>query len=295
MPPGPERRAASPRRPRVDTRTQPGRTSFGPRIARVGAVVSACLRRWSVPEWAHVRSQPVTTGEQVRPQPRRFYDGGVLPVGDRIGLPPDPAHDPADRARAAPRGRPRGLQPRAAHRLRRPAPRRDPRARDHRLPHRPDLDAGAVHLAGAQDRRAPAGGAGPRRPRRGRRRAVLRLDRGPHHRPGGGRPGLPRRDGRHRHRRRPAMDRLDGGHRRDDLRPRRPAPVAGVVTRCALGAPRRRRDVDRGDPLPRLLRHRRPGRPVAGRSRGRCRGWGRGPGGSSSSAGCPARSSCRWR
>ena len=66
------------------------------------------------------------------PQPRRFYDGGVLPVGDRIGLPPDPAHDPADRARAAPRGRPRGLQPRAAHRLRRPAPRRDPRARDHR-------------------------------------------------------------------------------------------------------------------------------------------------------------------
>ncbi|KRF06486.1 hypothetical protein ASG88_20295 [Nocardioides sp. Soil777] len=39
-------------------------------------------------------SQHVTTGEQVRPQPRRFYDGGVLPVGDRIGLPPDPAHDP---------------------------------------------------------------------------------------------------------------------------------------------------------------------------------------------------------
>ena len=38
--------------------------------------------------------QVITTGEQVRPQPRRFYDGGVLPVGDRIGLPPDPAHDP---------------------------------------------------------------------------------------------------------------------------------------------------------------------------------------------------------
>jgi hypothetical protein len=30
----------------------------------------------------------------VRPQPRRFYDGGVLPVGDRVGLPPDRAHDP---------------------------------------------------------------------------------------------------------------------------------------------------------------------------------------------------------
>lgn len=40
------------------------------------------------------RSQHATTGEQVRPQPRRFYDGGVLPVGDRIGLPPDRAHDP---------------------------------------------------------------------------------------------------------------------------------------------------------------------------------------------------------
>lgn len=40
------------------------------------------------------RIQPATTGDQVRPQPRRFYDGGVLPVGDRIGLPPDPAHDP---------------------------------------------------------------------------------------------------------------------------------------------------------------------------------------------------------
>jgi hypothetical protein len=41
------------------------------------------------------RNQPVSrTGEQVRPQPRRFYDGGVLPVGDRIGLPPDRAHDP---------------------------------------------------------------------------------------------------------------------------------------------------------------------------------------------------------
>ncbi|KRF36778.1 hypothetical protein ASG94_05025 [Nocardioides sp. Soil805] len=30
----------------------------------------------------------------MRAQPRRFYDGGVLPVGDRVGLPPDPAHDP---------------------------------------------------------------------------------------------------------------------------------------------------------------------------------------------------------
>ncbi|WP_457206089.1 DUF1353 domain-containing protein [Nocardioides sp. P5_C9_2] len=40
------------------------------------------------------RRQHGTTGEQVRPQPRRFYDGGVLPVGERIGLPPDPAHDP---------------------------------------------------------------------------------------------------------------------------------------------------------------------------------------------------------
>jgi hypothetical protein len=41
------------------------------------------------------RNQPVsTTGAQVRPQPRRFYDGGLLPVGDRVGLPPDRAHDP---------------------------------------------------------------------------------------------------------------------------------------------------------------------------------------------------------
>ena len=40
------------------------------------------------------RIQHDSTGDQVRPQPRRFYDGGVLPVGDRIGLPPDPAHDP---------------------------------------------------------------------------------------------------------------------------------------------------------------------------------------------------------
>jgi hypothetical protein len=40
------------------------------------------------------RSQHDTTREQVRPQPRRFYDGGVLPVGDRVGLPPDPTRDP---------------------------------------------------------------------------------------------------------------------------------------------------------------------------------------------------------
>jgi hypothetical protein len=40
------------------------------------------------------REQHDTTREQVRPQPRRFYDGGVLPVGDRVGLPPDRAHDP---------------------------------------------------------------------------------------------------------------------------------------------------------------------------------------------------------
>ena len=30
----------------------------------------------------------------VQTQPRRFYDGGVLAVGDRIGLPPDPDADP---------------------------------------------------------------------------------------------------------------------------------------------------------------------------------------------------------
>jgi Protein of unknown function (DUF1353) len=40
------------------------------------------------------RRPHATTREQVRPQPRRFYDGGVLPVGQRVGLPPDPAHDP---------------------------------------------------------------------------------------------------------------------------------------------------------------------------------------------------------
>ena len=32
--------------------------------------------------------------ETVQQQPRRFYDGGVLAVGDRIGLPPDPDADP---------------------------------------------------------------------------------------------------------------------------------------------------------------------------------------------------------
>jgi hypothetical protein len=30
----------------------------------------------------------------VKTQPRRFYDGGVLAIGDRIGLPPDPGADP---------------------------------------------------------------------------------------------------------------------------------------------------------------------------------------------------------
>jgi Protein of unknown function (DUF1353) len=30
----------------------------------------------------------------VQTQPRRFYDGGVLAIGDRIGLPPDPDADP---------------------------------------------------------------------------------------------------------------------------------------------------------------------------------------------------------
>ena len=32
--------------------------------------------------------------DQVQQQPRRFYDGGVLAIGDRIGLPPDPGADP---------------------------------------------------------------------------------------------------------------------------------------------------------------------------------------------------------
>jgi hypothetical protein len=32
--------------------------------------------------------------ETVQTQPRRFYDGGVLAIGDRIGLPPDPGADP---------------------------------------------------------------------------------------------------------------------------------------------------------------------------------------------------------
>ena len=40
------------------------------------------------------RIQHDSAGDQVRPQPRRFYDGGVLPVGDRTGLPPDPERDP---------------------------------------------------------------------------------------------------------------------------------------------------------------------------------------------------------
>ncbi len=31
---------------------------------------------------------------QVTQQPRRFYDGGVLPIDGRIGLPPDPERDP---------------------------------------------------------------------------------------------------------------------------------------------------------------------------------------------------------
>ena len=32
--------------------------------------------------------------QTVKTQPRRFYDGGVLAIGDRIGLPPDPGADP---------------------------------------------------------------------------------------------------------------------------------------------------------------------------------------------------------
>lgn len=34
------------------------------------------------------------TTKTVQTQPRRFYDGGVLAIGDRIGLPPDPDADP---------------------------------------------------------------------------------------------------------------------------------------------------------------------------------------------------------
>lgn len=32
--------------------------------------------------------------DSVTTQPRRFYDGGVLAIGDRVGLPPDPGADP---------------------------------------------------------------------------------------------------------------------------------------------------------------------------------------------------------
>ena len=200
----------------------------------------------------------------VETQPRRFYDGGVLAIGDRIGLPPDPGADPRivlerhldDDLETF------SLERRIAYR--RPAPRRDPGARVAGLPHRPDLDAGAVHLAGAQDRRAPPGGAGARRAGGGRRRSVLHLDRGPRHQPGRGRPGVPRRDGRHRHRRGPALDRLGGRHRRDDLRQGR----AALVAAAQLAAPHRRGRLDRGDRLPRLLRDRRPLRPrlAAGRA-----------------------------
>jgi len=34
------------------------------------------------------------SNDQVQTEPRRFYDGGVLAIGDRIGLPPDPEADP---------------------------------------------------------------------------------------------------------------------------------------------------------------------------------------------------------
>lgn len=37
---------------------------------------------------------PRETTSQVRQEPRRFYDGGVLPYDDEPGLPPDPDQDP---------------------------------------------------------------------------------------------------------------------------------------------------------------------------------------------------------
>ena len=74
----------------------------------------------------------------------------------------------------------------------------------------------AVHLAGAEDRTAPAGDAAARRPDPPAGRRHLRLDRGARRPARSGRPGAARRDGRRRHRPDPALVDLVGGGDGDD-------------------------------------------------------------------------------
>ena len=199
-------------------------------------------------------------------EPRRFYDGGTLPTATDPGEPPDRGSDPRI---VLERHSEEGvetfdLERRLAYLDRHLGELLVPGRR--RLPHRPDLRARPLHLAGAQDRRPPARRAAARRPRRRSRRPhVLRLHRGARGRPGGGRPGLPRRDGRHRHRGR------SGAGSSGRPSPWRRSSSAGRCRgrREALVLPGGGGRHDRRDRLPRLQRDRRPVRPLVGRRRRR--------------------------
>ena len=239
------------------------------------------------------RSQHVTTGEQVRPQPRRFYDGGVLPVGDRIGLPPDPAHDPRivlerhleDGLEVF------SLERRIAYDDRHLGEILVPATTDFRtdLTSTPALFTWLVPKTGAH---LPAALVHD---------ALVA---------GGGEPSYDSTEGH-------TIDRVEADRVfRDAMADTGTGVVRrwivwtavtaatifvpGGLPRSPGGRPRVRwaHRIGAGASIAVILSSATGPPPTwstgAGRSRGRCRGWARGRGGSSSSAGCPARSSSRW-
>ena len=165
------------------------------------------------------REREGQVGGQVVQQPRRFYDGGTLPRDGRPGEPPDPGADPRIvlERHAAEGVETFSLERRLAYLDRHLGELLVPADPDFRtdLTSVPALFTWLVPKTGAHLPAAllhDALVAGRERP------DVLRLHGRARGRPGGGRPDLPRRDGRHRHRRHPSLDRLDRRDRRDDLR-----------------------------------------------------------------------------
>ena len=225
-------------------------------------------------------------GQTVKTQPRRFYDGGVLAIGDRIGLPPDPGADPRI-----------VLERHLEHDLETFSLERRIAYSDRHLgeilvPASPDFRTDLTSTPALFTWLVPKTGA--HLPAALVHDALVA---------GGGDPSYTSTEGHD-------IDRVEADRVfRDAMADtgtgvvRRWIVWAAVTTAtifaagglpwsplAEVGPPHRGGSVDRGDRLPRLLRDRRPLRPRLAAGRCRCRGWGSASGGSRSSAAWSGRS-----
>ena len=238
------------------------------------------------------RERVGSIGRQVAVEPRRFYDGGTLPTAAGPGEPPDPGADPRIvLERHSEEGvETFALERRLAYRDRHLGELLVPADADFRtdLTSVPALFTWLVpktgaHLPAALLHDALVAG-------RGDPTSYVSTE-GHAGRPGRGRPGLPRRDGRHRHGSDPALDRLVGRHRR-----RRSSSAGPCRGRRSSTGPTGWRRASRS---PRSSTSATAPPATCSTSRGwvpsTCRGWVTGRGGRSWRAGSRGRSCCRWR